>query len=82
MQSLSRDKGQQFIWTVIDMFSKRAWAIPIKNKWGKEMVAAFQKIFKDAHPGKPARLETDARTEFLIRDLHGFLKREGLHHFV
>ena len=61
MQALSRDnKGHKFIMTVIDIFSKRAWAIPIKNKSGKEMLAAFQQLFKDAHPRKPARLQTDA----------------------
>ena len=33
MQALSRDnKGHKFILTVIDIFSMRAWAIPIKNK--------------------------------------------------
>ena len=60
MLSLSRDnKGPKFIMTVIDIFSKRAWAIPIKNKSEKEMLTAFQQLFKDAHPRKPARLQTE-----------------------
>ena len=67
--------------TVIDIFSKRAWEIPIKNNSGKEMLTAFQQLFKDAHPRKPARLQTDAGKEFLNKDVQGFLKREGVQHF-
>ena len=67
---------------MINIFSKRAWAIPMKNKSGKEMLTAFQHLFKDAHPRKPARLQTDAGKEFLNKAVPGFLKREGLHHFV
>ena len=70
MQALSRDnKGHKFIMTVIDIFSKRAWAIPIKNKSGKELLAAFQHLFKEAHPRKPTRLQTDAGKEFLNKDV-------------
>ena len=83
MHALSRDNtGHNFIMTVIDIFSKRAWAIPIKNKSGKGMLAAFQQLFKEAHPRKPARLQTDAGKEFLNKDVLGFLKLEGVHHFV
>ena len=36
MQALSSEnKGTNYIMTVIDIFSKREWAIPIKNKSGK-----------------------------------------------
>ena len=66
--------------TVIDIFSKGAWAIPIKNKSGKEMLTGFQQLFKEAHPRKPARLQTDAGKEFLNKEVQGFLKREGVHH--
>ena len=83
MQALSRDnKGHKSIMTVIDIFSKRAWAIAIKNKSAKEMLTAFQRIFKEAHPRKPARFQTDAGKEFLNKDVQGFLKLEGVHHFV
>ena len=68
--------------TVIDVFSKKAWAIPIKNKSGKEMLAAFQHLFKLTHPRKPERLQTDAGKEFMNKDVQGYLKAEGVHHFV
>ena len=52
MQDLSRDnKGHKFIMTVIDIFSKRAWAIPIKNKSAKEMLTASNNSSKMQTPG-------------------------------
>ena len=53
-------KGHKFIMTVIDIFTKRAWAIPFKNMSGKEMLTAVKQVFKEAHPRKPASLQTDA----------------------
>ena len=39
MLGLSRDNSvYKYIMTVIDVFSKKGWAIPIKNKSGKEML--------------------------------------------
>ena len=39
MQALRRcTKGPKFIMTVIDIFSKRAYANQVKNKSGKEML--------------------------------------------
>jgi len=83
MQGLSRDNsGYKYIMTVIDVFSKKGWAIPIKNKSGKEMLSAFKNLFHLAHPRKPERLQTDAGKEFLNKDVQGYLKQEGVHHFV
>ena len=50
--------------TVITILRKRAWAIPIKNNSAKEMLVAFHQLFKDAHPRKPAGLQTDAGRNF------------------
>src|SRR5215813_8495565 len=44
-----------YILSVIDIFSKHAWAVPIK-KTGEEIVKAFESIFKGR---KPERLQTD-----------------------
>ncbi len=33
--------GTTYLLTVIDVFSKRAWCIPLKNKSGVSLVAAF-----------------------------------------
>ena len=40
------NKGFRFLLCVIDIFSKYAWVIPIKDKKGVSIVNAFQKTFK------------------------------------
>src|SRR5277367_6349342 len=37
--------GYRYMLTVIDLFSRFAWAIPIMNKTGKEIMRAFRDIF-------------------------------------
>ena len=48
MQLLSKfNKGFRFLLCVIDMFSKYAWVIPLKDKKGISIVNGFQKILND-----------------------------------
>ncbi len=49
------------ILTAIDCFSKCAFAVPLKNKTGNELVEALKKIFKNR---KCSVLRTDRGTEF------------------
>ena len=45
MQSLGKyNNGIKYILYVIDLFSKYAWVIPIKDKQGTSIVNAFKKI--------------------------------------
>ena len=49
MQSLSRlNKGFRFLLCVIDIFSKYAWVVPLKDKKGLTTVNEFQKILNDS----------------------------------
>ena len=46
-QLLSRyNKGIRFLLCVIDIFSKHAWVVPLKDKKGVSIVTAFQSILK------------------------------------
>ena len=38
------NEGFRFLLCVIDIFSKYAWVVPLKNKKGDSIVDAFQKI--------------------------------------
>ena len=50
MQSLSKyNKGIKYLLSAIDMFSKYAWAVRIKNKKGISIIDAFQKILKESN---------------------------------
>ena len=47
MQLLSKyNKGIRFLLCVIDIFSKYAWVVPLKDKKGISIVKAFQIILK------------------------------------
>ena len=82
MQGLKRDNnGFNYIMTVIDVFSKKAWAIPVKTKSSKDMLVAFKELFHESDPRKPERIQTDAGKEFLNKEVQGFLKQKGVKHF-
>ena len=50
MQSLSKyNKGIKYLLCAIDLFSKYAWVVPIKDKKGVSIVDAFQKILKESN---------------------------------
>ena len=82
MQKLSKwNKGYKYMLTVIDVFSRVAWAEPIKNKSTKEMVPALERVKK--HFGtSPLRVQTDQGTEFLAKPVQAWFKKHGWHHMV
>ena len=50
MQLISKfNKGFRFLLCVIDIFSKYAWVIPLKDKKGISIVNAFQIILKKSN---------------------------------
>ena len=53
------NNGFQYIINIIDLFSRYAWSIPIKNKTGKNIVEAFNSI-----KFKPKKLWVDNGSEF------------------
>ena len=76
-----QNDGFRYLVTVIDVLSKYAWVVPLKDKTGDSLIAAFDHIFKTSGR-KPQRLQTDAGIEFLNRKFQAFLRRQGVHHFV
>ena len=50
MLSFSRsNKGYTYLLTVIDVFSRYGWIIPLKTKTGKEVAQAFRKLFLNGY---------------------------------
>ena len=83
MQSLSRQNdGMRYILTVIDVFSKFAWAQPVKSKDAETIRDAFREVLRDAAPRKPPRLQTDKGKEFFNKDFDALVKRHGIQHFA
>ena len=64
MQLLSKyNKGIRFLLCVIDIFSKYAWVVPLKDKKGISIVKAFQSILKQSNR-KPDKIWVDKGSEF------------------
>ena len=74
-----KDRGYNYILTVIDVFSKYAWAVPVKRKTGEEISNAFEKIFKERTPTK---LHTDKGLEFINKPTKELLKKNNIHWFA
>lgn len=81
VRNLKKDNdGFVYLLTCIDVLSKYAWVVPLKNKTGPSLVEAFEHIF--AQGRKPFRLHTDRGTEFRKKIFQHFLKEKGVDIFV
>ena len=73
MQSLSKyNKGIKYLLCAIDLFSKYAWVVPLKDKKRVSIVNAFQKIISEGR--KPNKIWVDQGSEFYNNSFKGFLK--------
>ena len=57
------NKGFRFLLCVIDIFSKYAWVVPLKDKKGVSIVNAFQKTLDDSNE-KPNKIWVDKGSDF------------------
>ena len=72
------NKGMKFLLTCIDVFSRKAWVIPLKDKSGSTLLKAFQSI----PDSLPMKLQTDKGTEFTNRKVQSWLKDNNVHFFT
>ena len=74
MQLFSKfNKGFRFLLCVIDIFSKYAWVIPLKDKKDISIVNAFQIILKESKR-KPNKIWIDKGSEFYNNSFKKWLK--------
>ena len=73
MQSLSKyNKGIKYLLCAIDLFSKYAWVVPLKDKRGITIVNAFHKTISKGR--KPNKTQVDQGGEFYNNVFKRFLK--------
>ena len=65
------NRGYTYIFSNIDIFSKIAYAYPIKSKKIQEIKACFEKIFKK---NKPKFIWSDKEPAFLSKEMQQFFK--------
>ena len=76
MQLISKyNKGFRFLLCAIDIFSKYAWVIPLKDKKGITITCAFQKIFKKSNR-KPNKIWVDKSSKFYNRSVKSWLEKK------
>ena len=73
------NEGYNFIITTIDIFSKKASAVPVRHKNQDEMAKAFETIFKHS---SPENLMTDRGTEFLNKPVQEVFRKHMVNHFT
>ena len=81
MQSLSKyNKGIKYLLCAIDLFSKYAWVIPIKDKKWTSIVNAFKKMISEKSKAeskqrrKANKIWVDQGSEFYNKSFKVFLK--------
>ena len=73
MQLTKYNKGVRFLLCAIDIFSKYAWVVPLKDKKGASIVAAFQSILKQSNR-KRNKMWEDKGSEFYNSSLKKWLQ--------
>ena len=78
MQLISKsNKGFRFLLCVIDIYSKYAWVIPLKDKKGTTITNAFQKSLNESNL-KPNTIWVDKGSEFYNRSMKSFLQNNNI----
>ncbi|KAF2885840.1 hypothetical protein ILUMI_20333 [Ignelater luminosus] len=82
MRNLSNyNDGINYILRVIDVFSKKAWAMPLKHKTSTEVINAFKQVF-DASGHTPKHLQTDKGKDFLAQPVQRFFNEHNINFYV
>ena len=73
MQSLSKyNKGIRYLLCAVDLFSKYAWVVSLKDKRGSSIANAFQKIISEGR--KPNKIWADQGGQFYNKIFKRFLR--------
>jgi L-rhamnose mutarotase len=70
--------GFRYIITIIDTFSKKAWAFKLKRKTGKAIFDVMKPFFQSR---KPQKIQFDQGTEFYNKLFLGLLKKHKIEHY-
>ncbi len=71
------NNGNRFLLTCIDVFSKFAWVVPLKNKTGQTLVAAYKKVLSRGNR-KPIMIHSDKGSEFTNKLFQRYLKDKNI----
>ena len=76
LSSLSKYNGKnKYLLNVIDVFSRYAWSVPLKDKTANSVTTALKSLFLNR---KPITLQSDKGTEFVNSAVQRYLKQQGV----
>lgn len=67
--------GYRYLLTAIDVFSRKAFVVPLKDKRAKSIVNAFKTVLKTI---SPLKIQTDRGTEFKNSSVESSLEKENI----
>ncbi len=70
-----------YILIVIDAFSKKAWAKPLKSKSGSEVAKAVEEIIQENNNVTPKNLQTDNGKEYYNKWCQKLFKNHKINHY-
>ena len=76
-ENQGRNGIYKYIITILDLYTRYAWAIPLKDKTGITITNVFQKIFKE-YNRKPTKLWVDRGTEYYNKVFKNFLLENNI----
>ena len=65
----------KYLLNVIDIFSRFAWSVPLKDKTASSITAALKSLFQNR---KPISIQSDKGTEFVNSTVQRYLKNQGV----
>ncbi|XP_037899197.1 uncharacterized protein LOC119643788 [Glossina fuscipes] len=71
-----QNNGYRCLLTVMATFSKKAWAMAVKNKTAQNVTNAMKRIFEKSH-GKPKNMHTDD-ADLIISKYHDVNEKGGI----
>ena len=83
IQGLARQNNcMRYLLTVIDVFTKFAWVVPVKSKDKAAVSTAIREVLEGAAPRHPRRFQTDQGKEFFNTSITHLMHRHGIQHFA
>ena len=79
MRPYSSFNRGHYILAIVDVWSKYAWAVPLKSMGGSETANAIAEIVRESRC--PKNLQTDMGKEFYNADVQKILKKHDVNHY-
>lgn len=84
MQGIAKhNSGMRYLFTVIDVYFKFAWVVPVQSKDAKTITKTFDHLLTVRQQRHPQRLQTDkSKSVFFNSDFQTLIKRHKIQHFA